>query len=112
VRGAYLDRLRRVQVVQQGPAAARSLDGVQIPEHLPVFERLLVDDESNLWVQHTAWPGYVQPEWDVFDGEGRTLGTVRMPSGFRATHVGADFVLGVWKDEDDVEYVRMYGLEK
>jgi hypothetical protein len=112
VRGAYLDSLRRVQVAEQGPEAGRSLDQVELPERLPAFERLLVDDAGNLWVQHTAWPGNVQPEWDVFNGDGQMLGTVRMRAGFRATHVGGDFVLGVWTDEDGVEYVRMYGLAK
>jgi hypothetical protein len=112
VRGAYLDSLRRVQVAEHGPEAGKSLDQVQLPDQLPAFERLLVDDAGNLWVQHTAWPGTVPPEWDVFDGEGTMLGTVRMPAGLRATHVGADFVLGVWTDEDGVEYVRMYTLTK
>lgn len=112
VRGAYLDSLRRVQVADNGPEAGKSLDQVQLPERLPAFERLLVDDEGHLWVQQTPWPGDVPPEWDVFDGEGKMLGTVRMPAGFRATHIGADFVLGVWADEDDVEYVRMYRLTR
>ncbi|HEX2077028.1 MAG TPA: hypothetical protein VHG08_04940 [Longimicrobium sp.] len=112
VRGAYLDSLRRVQVAEHGPEAGKSLDQVAVPEQLPAFERLLVDDEGNLWVQRTSWPGAVPAEWDVFDGEGRMLGTVRTPAGFRVTHVGADFVLGVWSDEDGVEYVRMYRLAK
>jgi hypothetical protein len=113
VRGAYLDSLRRVQAAENGPEAAKAVDQVELPEHLPAFERLLVDDGGNLWVQHTSWPGAsVQAEWDVFDGEGKMLGTVRMPAGFRATHVGADFVLGVGTDEDGVEYVRMYRLIK
>ncbi len=113
VRGAYLDSLRRVQVAENGPDAGRALDAIPLPDRLPAFERLLVDDGGNLWVQRTAWPGAaVQPEWDVFDAEGAMLGTLRMPAGFRATHVGADFVLGVWTDEDGVEYVRMYRLIK
>lgn len=112
VRGAYLDSLRRVQVAQNGPEAGKALDHVPIPEHLPAFERLLVDDEANLWVQRTAWPGDAPADWDVFRGDGTMRGTVRMPAGFRATHVGADFVLGVWKDENDVEHVRMYRLIK
>lgn len=112
VRGAYLDSLRRAQVAEGGPEAGEALDNVQFPEHLPAFERLLVDDAGNLWVQHTAWPGRPPVAWDVFDGEGTMLGTVHMPSGFRATHVGADFVLGVWTDEDGVEYVRMYRLNR
>lgn len=112
VRGDYLDSLRRVQVAENGPEAGKSLDQVQLPEHLPAFERLLVDDAGHLWVQRTPWPGDVPAEWDVFDAEGTMLGTVAMPARFRATHVGADFVLGIWQDEDDVEYVRMYRLEK
>jgi hypothetical protein len=113
VRGAYLDSLRRVHVAENGPEAGKALDGVPIPDRLPAFERLLVDDGGHLWVQRTAWPGAgAQPEWDVFDAEGSLLGTLRMPAGFRATHVGGDFVLGVWTDEDDVEYVRMYRLTR
>jgi hypothetical protein len=113
VRGAYLDSLRRVQAAEHGPEAARALDNVEVPERLPAFERLLVDDDAaNLWVQRTAWPGSVPAEWDVFDAEGQMLGTVQMPAGFRATQIGADFVLGVWRDEDGVEYVRMYRLSK
>ena len=112
VRGAYLDSLRRVQVAESGPEAGKALDRVQIPEHLPAFERLLVDDAGNLWVQQTAWPGRAPVAWDVFDPRGTLLGTVRMPPAFRATHVGGDFVLGVWTDEDGVEYVRMYRLAK
>lgn len=112
VRGAYLDSLRRVQAAEHGPEAARTLDEVQLPDQLPAFERLLVDDAGNLWVQRTAWPGPVPAEWDVFDAEGQMLGTVRMPAGFRATQIGADFVLGVWTDEDGVEYVRTYRLMK
>lgn len=112
VRGAYLDSLRAVRVAESGPGAGRALDRLSVPERLPVWARMLVDDAGHLWVQRMPWPGYVQPEWDVFDADGRLLGAVGMPAGFRATHIGADFVLGVWKDEDAVEYVRMYRLEK
>jgi hypothetical protein len=112
VRGAYVDSLRRVQVAENGPEAGKSLDRVQVPERLPAFERLLVDDGGGLWVQRTPWPGAVPAEWDVFDDEGKMLGTVTMPAGFRATHIGEEFVLGVWTDDDGVEYVRTYGLVK
>jgi hypothetical protein len=26
--------------------------------------------------------------------------------------IGEDYILGVWKDEMDVEYVRMYSLDR
>lgn len=28
------------------------------------------------------------------------------------THIGSDFVLGVWRDEDGVQQIRMYRLVK
>ncbi len=118
VRGAYLDSLRRVQAAE-ARAAGRSaggadpLDRVELPESLPAFSRLLVDDDGNLWVELFPWPGrLVRPRWEVFNPEGRLLGGVDLPAGLRATHVGRDFVLGVWKDEADVEYVRLHALRK
>ncbi len=111
VRGAYLDSVRRVREADHGPQANDVFEGVEIPGQLPVLERLLVDDTGALWVQRTAWPR-AGAEWDVFDAEGTMLGTVRMPVGLRAAHIGADFVLGVWRDEDGVEQVRMYRLMK
>lgn len=112
VAGAYLDSVRRVREAESGPAAGSAIDAVPLPDRLPAFARILADDEGNLWVQRTKWPGYVPTEWDVFDPEGTMRGTLAMPAGFHPTHIGGDFVLGVWKDEDNVEYVRMYRLAK
>jgi hypothetical protein len=50
--------------------------------------------------------------WAVFDPEGRFLGHVDTPEADRITHIGADFVLGLWTEEMDVEHVRVYRLEK
>ena len=38
------------------------------------------------------------------------LGTITMPESFRPLEVGADYVLGVQKDESDVEQVALYPL--
>jgi hypothetical protein len=40
------------------------------------------------------------------------LGSVAVPEGFRPTHIGQDFILGVEKDDLDVESVRQYTLTK
>ena len=40
------------------------------------------------------------------------MGTVRTPAELRVLDIGADWLLGVWQDELDVEYVREYGLIK
>ena len=36
--------------------------------------------------------------------------TVVRPPGFRPHDIGADYVLGVWRDELGIEFVRMYDL--
>jgi hypothetical protein len=83
-----------------------------VPSTLPAFSNLEVDSEGNLWVQEYPAPAAEGTEWTVFDAEGRMLGAVSMPDRFRPMRIGGDSVLGVWKDELDVEHVRMYRLEK
>lgn len=79
---------------------------------VPFYEEVMGDDDGNLWVQEFTVPGEAAAGWAVFDPEGRLLGSVQMPERFRPTHIGADFVLGVARDEMDVERVRLYTLEK
>lgn len=113
VEGAYLDSLRSVSRRESGEAAGSSpVDRAPKPASLPAFNALLVDDGGNLWVERFPWPGDPQPRWDVFDREGKLLGTVTLPARFRPTHVGDDFVLGVWEDDLEVQHVRMYRLLK
>jgi 6-bladed beta-propeller len=72
----------------------------------------IADAAGNLWI-----PGFVTPfdsatDWTVLDAGGRWLGSVSMPSAFRPEEIGTDYVLGVWKDEFDVETIRRYALDK
>lgn len=83
-----------------------------VPSTLPAFSSLKVDSEGNLWVQEYPAPAAEGTEWTVFDPEGRMLGGVSMPDRFRPMRIGGASVLGVWKDDLDVEHVQMYRLEK
>ncbi|MGE5926968.1 MAG: hypothetical protein ACM357_06420 [Gemmatimonadota bacterium] len=79
----------------------------------PAFARLSVDAEGALWVEGPrvleSDAGYA----DVFDREGRLLGQVPLPGGFRITDIGADYVLGVARDGDTgLEQVRVYALDR
>jgi hypothetical protein len=42
----------------------------------------------------------------------RSLGRVDLPSGLDPTHIGSDFVVGTWRDDVDIEHVRVYDLVK
>jgi hypothetical protein len=88
---------------------------------LPAFIAVVAPRDGGVWVQQHATTGELLAaapyavatnRWTVFDLDGRWLGTVTAPNGLRLTEVGADYVLGVWRDELDVEYVRLHRLIK
>lgn len=89
-------------------------DFKQIPNNkrTPEFAALKVDDAGNLWVRHYGPPWDPSPNWDVYTAAGRALARVRMPARFEPMHIGRDFVLGVGKDQFDVERIEVYALRK
>jgi hypothetical protein len=52
------------------------------------------------------------PRWSVFDSSGAYLGTIALPAGFELHQVGKDFVLGVTRNELDVQVVELYSLDR
>lgn len=92
----------------------RSAGGPEIPSPttFPAVTGMLLDDDGALWVRGFSRDPDASARWDAFDGDGRLLGTIEMVPRFRPLHVGRDFVLGVWRDDMDVEHVRLYGLTR
>ena len=88
------------------------LEAMPRPANMPAYAATIADTEGNLWVQDYPIPGESEQRWSVFDPDGRLLGTILTPERFRPTQIGRDFLLGVWRDEFDVQYVTMYELEK
>jgi hypothetical protein len=88
------------------------LDMVELPETKPAYGRLLVDAADNLWVAQYRRRREDLDRWDVFDAEGRWFGTVHTPTGLVIYEIGTDYILGSQRDDLDVEYVQLYGLEK
>jgi hypothetical protein len=101
------------------PPHARAAVGVQekavrqAPNRktLPSYSELRVDQEGNLWVREAALPDE-QSRWTVFDSRGQMLGSVLTPSGLIITEIGTDFIIGIWRNDLEVEYVRIYDLAK
>ena len=102
-------------------------------DSLSIAEGFLLDDLGYLWVRQGPSPtegdeGAMRKittpdsrEWvipaasgihDVFRPDGVYLGTVKLPRDLRVTEIGADYVLGLVRDDLDVEYVHMYGLDR
>jgi hypothetical protein len=88
---------------------------VPYPEFLPSYHSLWADTQGNVWAaDFTPAPVGTLPNYvfTVFHPTGRELARVTLPRNFRPMHIGADFVLGSYRDEFEVEYVHMYDLIK
>jgi len=84
------------------------------PETRAAYSALRVDATGAVWLRtgrHLP-PTDASPEWTVFSHAGVLLGTFTLPDRFEPFQFGGDYVLGVWRDELDVEFVRVYGLER
>jgi hypothetical protein len=77
---------------------------------VPPYESLEFDDAGNLWIADYDDRIRTPNTWSVHDAEGRLLARIRLPRGFRPLHIGNDFVVGVERDDLDVEHVRMYRI--
>ena len=71
-----------------------------------------VDAKGNLWVQEYETWDESEPQWSVFDTEGVLQGTLSVPTGVTLIDIGDDYVLGLWRDDLDVEFVQLYELVK
>ena len=98
-------------------AIGRSVRVEDIPpfredQTLPTISGLVVDREGNVWAEAYD-PELENPRtWSVFEPTGQLLAEVIMPPRFRPYDIGSDFVLGVIRDQLDVERIHLYRLGK
>ena len=85
----------------------RVRDDMVFPEHFPAISKLVADDEGRVWAQRYRLPGEDVEQWWVFEG-GRLVDRVTSPIGFEVMDIESGFLAGVWRDELDVEHVRLY----
>jgi hypothetical protein len=90
----------------------RELEELPYPEAKPAFDAIQLDAEGNLWVQEFSYARDEPSQWNVFDAEHQFLGTVATPPGFVIHDIGRDYVLGAWRDDMEVEHIRLYTLHK
>jgi hypothetical protein len=88
---------------------------IDFADFLPAFHSVRLGPRGTIWVQYVQpatelgeeeYAGEAgAPEWDVFDSEGRFLGTVTLPQRFTPVLFRDDRLYGTWRDELDVQYV-------
>jgi hypothetical protein len=110
------ERLARLEPViddEQRVSMDRVLSEMPVPDIMPAFDRIAVDDELNVWVRdyRPAWETG-SDTWTVFAPNGRRTAQLEMPRGLEPTHIGSDFLLGTRKDDDEAEHVLLYSIRK
>jgi hypothetical protein len=137
MRSLFDEQLRATippQVFEQASAQVREI--VHFADHYPAYARILIGPRNSVWVQHIPLPAELTDEervswnfmdvltgvswnliedtgardWDVFDSDGRLLGTVTMPLGFAARAIVGNKIYGVWRDELEVQYAVRLGI--
>lgn len=89
----------------------RLFDAMPRHESYPAYSEIEADAARRLWLADYRPPGVERRMWTVFGPDGHLLGRVRTPDGLRVLEIGEDYILGVSRDELDVERVQVFALE-
>jgi len=90
--------------------AVRRLNLDFLPDRLPAFASVRISDEGDIWValmEYDASGGY---DWLVFTPAGELRGSVHTPADLQLFAIRGDHIVGVFRDELDVPYVRRHPL--
>ena len=88
-----------------------------VPDTKPAYSSLHVDSEGNVWAEEyrQGWWAFTDNyprSWTVFNPQGEWLGAVRLPPRFTVYQIGSDYILGLTRDETEVERVQVLRLNK
>jgi hypothetical protein len=95
---------RRAEVGGTAPA-------LQLPTapSAPAFHFIMIASDQSMWLRrnHPLTPA---ADWHVYDANGVWISSVQLPGRFRLTEITRTGILGVLRDELDVEYVVRYRI--
>jgi hypothetical protein len=114
-----IDLLRktRLKIAADQNEAARqraqtALDEMQVPATMPAYGSFHGDPYGNLWVQEYRAEGEQHTRWTVLDPTGRVVANVTGPNAFTVYEIGRDHIIGLRRDDLDVEHVEVYRLTR
>jgi hypothetical protein len=80
-----------------------------VADHFPAFGTLLAGRDGRIWIRDFNRPGMTtRPQWTAFDAEGRVQCQAIFPDVDQVYEIGADYLLALDPDEDDVPRVVMH----
>ncbi len=105
------------KVTQGVPAARRAeiragLSQAPAADSMPAYIDLRADDTGDLWVELPVPETDGRTDWDVFDDSGEVTARAVLPAGLQVRSISDGYVAGVTTDENQVELVQIYRIEK
>ena len=96
------------------PWLRRTVEALPAPATRPAYAEMLVDPSGAVWLElFRAGIEQEQPqEWLILDADGTWLGTIEVPDRFSVTDITMDAVLGIWRDELNVEHPQVLRLRR
>ncbi len=85
-----------------------------MPRHetYPAFSVIRADAEGRIWLADYRAPEEERRLWTVFSPDGHALGRVQTPDGLNVLEIGSDYVIGLIRDDLEVEHVRLHALRR
>ncbi len=105
------------KVTQGVPAARRAeiragLAQAPAADSMPAFIDLQADGAGDLWVERPVPEADGRTVWDVFDDSGEVEARAVLPAGLQVRSISDGYVAGVTTDENQIELVQVYRIEK
>lgn len=94
-------------------ATKATLGRLPFPTTAPTYRYVRPADDGTLWIREPL-AGAVSYSWTIVSASGQVRGVVRIPTNFDVYEImpGSRAVLGRWRDENDVNFIRIYALER
>jgi hypothetical protein len=91
---------------------AEGLYAAPRPGQAPLFTEFLPGTGGEMWVRLFDEDPATPSTFVVLNQSGKAIGRIVLPMGFTPQDVGADYLLGVHRDDDGVEHVVEYALRR
>jgi hypothetical protein len=113
LRDAYLaEQLAEVDDADEARQLRERHAAMPSPELVPPYEHFVVDALQYLWIGEYVLPGQTARTYTILDPEGRATGRLTMPERTLPLDIGADYVLGLTRDDLDVERLTLWRLRR
>ncbi len=97
----------------QRDALRASYGAMPFPEQFPLVDELHADTEDRVWVRRYRVPAAETTQvLHIFGPDGLLAGTIHLPDQLELRFATGDRLAGVWRDEMDVQSVRVYAIER